>query len=67
MKLNMGTVDRVVRATLAVAIGVLYYFGLISGTAAIVLGVFAVVFILTSAVGFCPAYPLLKISTRKGE
>ncbi|TFH42444.1 MAG: DUF2892 domain-containing protein [Chrysiogenales bacterium] len=68
MKKNMGTIDRVIRMALAVLVVLLYYTGHISGTAAIILGAFAVVFIITSALGFCPLYLPLKISTmRKGK
>ena len=67
MKQNMGTLDRVGRLILAVIVGILYFTGQISGTAAIVLGIFAIAFILTSAVGHCPLYTPLKISTKKEE
>ena len=65
MKKNMGTVDRTIRILAAIAIGVLYYTGKIGGTLAIVLGVFAVVFVITSFMGRCPAYVPLGISTHK--
>jgi len=65
MKQNMGTLDRIIRFILAVIIGILYFTGQISGTAAIVLGIIAIAFILTSAVGHCPAYTPLKLSTKK--
>jgi len=65
---NMGTLDRVVRIVVALVIAGLYYTGRISGTLAIVLMVFAVVFIVTSFVSWCPAYLPFGISTRgKGE
>ena len=67
MKQNMGTLDRLIRFILAVIIGILYFTGQISGTAAIVLGVVAIAFILTSAIGHCPAYIPLKLSTKKGN
>lgn len=63
MKKNMGLIDRLIRTLLAVVIGVLYLTGEITGTAAIVLGVIAVIFLATSSVGFCPLYKLLGIST----
>lgn len=63
MKKNMGIVDRIVRTFLAVVIGVLYYLGEISGTAAIILGVIALVFLLTSLFSFCPLYYPFKLST----
>jgi uncharacterized membrane protein YcaP (DUF421 family) len=66
MKKNMGSTDKIIRILIALAIGVLYYTEAISGTTTmIVLGVFAVVFLLTSLIGFCPLYPLFGISTCK--
>jgi Na+(H+)/acetate symporter ActP len=65
MRKNMGTIDRGVRFALAVLVAVLYFTGQISGTAAIILGVVAVAFFVTSLVGTCPIYAPFKISTRK--
>lgn len=65
MKQNMGTLDRLIRTIVAIGIGVLYFTGRISGTLAIILGIFAIVFLLTSFVGWCPAYIPLGLSTRK--
>lgn len=62
---NMGSVDRVVRVVLAVAVVILYFTGAISGTAAIILGILAGIFLLTSVVGFCPLYAPFKLSTLK--
>ncbi|RME92559.1 MAG: DUF2892 domain-containing protein [Candidatus Hydrogenedentota bacterium] len=67
MKANMGLADRIIRAVIAIAIGVLYFTKQITGTAAIVLGVLAVIFLLTSLVSFCPLYVPLKLSTKKKE
>lgn len=64
MKKNMGTADRVIRALVAIAIGFLYYTNRISGTVAIVLGIFAIVFLITSFVSWCPAYLPFGWSTR---
>ena len=64
---NMGTIDRVLRALVALAIGVLWVAGIISGTVAAILGVVAVVFAATSAAGRCPAYKPFGFSTRKGD
>jgi hypothetical protein len=63
MKKNMGTIDRIIRILLAVVVVILYFTGSISGIAAIILGILAVVFILTSLIGFCPLYVPFKIST----
>ena len=65
MKQNVGSIDKVVRVLAAVVIAVLYFTGQITGTAAIILGLFAVVFLLTSAIGFCPLYLPMKLSTIK--
>lgn len=65
MKVNMGFVDRVARILVAGIIAVLYFTGQITGTAAIILGVLAIVFVLTSLVGNCPLYIPLKLNTNK--
>ncbi len=66
MKKNMHIIDRIIRTLLAVTIGVLYLADMISGAAAVILGIFALVFLLTSAVGFCPLYLYLPFM-KKGE
>jgi hypothetical protein len=65
MKKNMGVIDRLIRTLLAIIVLLLYWTGNISGLAAIILGVFAIIFIITSTISFCPLYVLLKISTRR--
>lgn len=65
MKTNMGGLDRILRIVLAVVIGVLFFLNQITGTAAVVLGIIAIIFLLTSLVGFCPLYVVLGISTKK--
>ncbi len=61
----MGFLDRTIRFILAIIIGVLYYTNVINGTLAIVLGIFAIAFILTSFISFCPLYLPFGITTRK--
>ena len=63
MRKNMGTLDRILRTVLAAAVAVLYFTGTISGMTATVLAVLAAVFLLTSAVGLCPLYSLVGLST----
>jgi len=65
MNKNMGTADRLIRTVLALIVIALYFSGQISGLAAIILGIFAVIFLLTSLISFCPLYVPLKLSTRK--
>jgi len=61
MKKNMGIADRSLRIILAIVVAVLIYLGELSGVAAIILGIFAGVFLLTSLVSFCPLYTLVGI------
>jgi len=63
MEKNMSGLDRGLRILIAVAVGVLYYTGVISGTLGIILGVVALIFLLTSFVSICPLYTVLGIST----
>lgn len=63
MKLNMSILDRVIRLITGLVIGFLYFTGLISGTAGLIVLIIGIVFFLTSLVGFCPLYSLLRIST----
>jgi len=65
MKANMGNADRVIRIIVALTIGALYYFGVINGLVATILGVLAVVFVLTSLVNFCPLYTIFGLNTKK--
>ena len=67
MKKNMGTIDRIIRAIIAVIIAILYFTGQISGLAAIILGIIAVAFLVTSFLSWCPGYLPFGISTRKED
>ena len=51
MKKNMGAADRTIRILVAIVIAALYFTGVIGGWLAIVLGIVAVVFLLTSIFG----------------
>ncbi len=65
MKRNMGIADRIIRVVVAAVVAVLYATGQLSAAASIVLGILAVVFLVTSAVGFCPLYLLFGLSTKR--
>lgn len=67
MKQNMGAADKLVRILIAMVIVGLYFANIITGTVAIVLLVFAGIFILTSFISFCPLYLPFGISTKKKE
>jgi hypothetical protein len=65
MKKNMGSTDKMIRSAIGIVIAILYYSGIINGTLAIVLLAFAIVFLLTSFISFCPLYTILGINTNK--
>lgn len=61
----MGSTDKILRSLAAIIALVLYLTGTVSGTIGVILVVVAVIFVLTSLVGFCPLYAPLGISTCK--
>lgn len=65
MKKNMGYTDKIIRILLAFVVVVLYYTKVLTGTAAIVSGIIALVLLATSFINFCPIYALLGIRTNK--
>jgi len=64
MTKNMGSIDRALRLSVVVAIAAAYFMGGLSGTVAILSGVIATAFLLTSLVGTCPMYLPFSFSTR---
>lgn len=68
MKANEGTADRAVRlvAGIAALIVAWLWLGLAAGAiAGILVGAVGLVLIITAAVGYCPAYRLVGLSTCK--
>jgi len=63
MKKNMGLIDRSLRIIMAIVIAVLIYLGELTGTAAVILGIFAGMFLLTSLGSFCRLCPVLGMNT----
>jgi len=63
MKANMGTVDRVIRAIVGIALIASWPLGLLEGTLAIVLPVVGAVLLVTAMLRWCPPYMLLGINT----
>ena len=61
----MGTLDKGIRFVIAIAIALLYYFDIITGTLAYILIAVAIIFLLTSFINFCPLYTLFGINTCK--
>ena len=65
MKKNMNIIHRAIRIVLALAAGVLVALGVVTGPFAVVLAVFALVFLVTSFFAVCPIYTIMGISTRR--
>jgi uncharacterized membrane protein HdeD (DUF308 family) len=63
--INEAGWDRVVRVVLGLVLLGLYFFGVVAGTAGIVVLVVGALALLTGLVGFCPMYRLLNIRTNK--
>jgi hypothetical protein len=60
---NESNVDRTVRALVGAVLLIAWVAGWLTGTLAVVLGVVGIVLVATAAMGFCPMYRLLGIST----
>jgi hypothetical protein len=65
MKKNMGSTDKTIRIIAAIAIAILYFTHVITGTVGIVMLILAAIFVLTSFISFCPLYAPFGISTCK--
>lgn len=63
MKKNMGSFDRTLRIILAIVVGILIFTNQLSGLAAVILSIIAIIFLITGFVGFCPLYAPFKIQT----
>ncbi len=62
---NMVPLDRAIRVGVAGVAGVLILTGVVQGVFAILLGLLAIVFVLTSAVSFCPLYKPFGLNTNR--
>lgn len=65
MTANMGTADRTVRIILALVFIAAIALGWITGPLAIIAGILAAVFILTSVVRVCPLYLPFGLKTNR--
>jgi len=61
---NLHIIERIIRIIIGVVIAIFYFNGLITGLAATILGLIAIVAIVTGLIGYCPIYHLLGISTK---
>ncbi|HEY5185289.1 MAG TPA: DUF2892 domain-containing protein [Actinomycetes bacterium] len=67
MTANVGTADRVIRVVLAVVAAIVGFSVGAGSVLGIVLLVIAAVLLVTAAVGFCPLYRLVGLSTSKAK
>ncbi len=63
---NEGALDRAIRLALGIAAGVAV-FTILTGFWQIIGAVVAAILLVTAAVGFCPIYALLHLSTRRRD
>ena len=63
---NIGSVDRIIRIVLGLALLVIGFF-VLGGPAGTVVGVIGFIPLLTGLVGWCPLYRAFKFSTRSGS
>jgi len=64
LSLNVGGFDQILRLTLGVVLIALAYFGILSGTGAIIAYVAAAIAIATGLIKFCPLYAILGINKK---
>jgi hypothetical protein len=65
MKTNESNLDRVARGVVGIGLFALYFTGIVNGIAGYILLAVGAILLITAAVGFCPLYALLKISTKR--
>ncbi len=65
MKINMGILDRTIRAFLNIAVMLAYIYGIFGGAAEAILISVAGLLLWTGIFGFCPLYMALDIRTNR--
>lgn len=66
LKKNMGTLDKTIRISIALILLGMYIGGNIPEvTLSLLVFIVSVIFLITSLIGFCPIYALLKLTTKK--
>jgi hypothetical protein len=63
MKHNVGKIDRIIRISIAITIGILFFFNIIEGKLANILGPIGVILAMTSLRQCCPLYAILGMGT----
>lgn len=62
-KTNMGGMDRAIRAIVGIILLALYFMGTVTGAIGWVALIVGILLLATAALGWCPPYSLLGIST----
>ena len=65
MRVNEAVWDRVIRVVMGLLLLYLGWGGIVTGTPGTVIKWLGFLPLLTGAIGYCPAYPLLGIRTKK--
>ncbi len=63
MKKNIGKTDKTIRLVMAIIAAGIYFGGFLPSVYGLVLLVIAIVFVVTSALNFCPLYAIFGIKT----
>jgi hypothetical protein len=63
MKKNVGIYDTIIRIIFAIVVAILFFTNAINGVWAIVLGILAIVLLVTGLLGFCPLYAIIGVRT----
>lgn len=61
---NEGTIDRVIRSVLGIALAAVAVAGAVSAPWLYVVWVVAAIALVTGVVGFCPLYVLFRVNTK---
>ena len=67
MVINMGGLDRIIRAVIALGIAGLIATGVVSGIFAVILGAIGIILLATAIAGSCALYWPFKLSTRRSS
>jgi len=57
--------DRIVRVVLGLVLLYLWLGNVLSGAAAVIVGIIGIILLVTGVVGFCPLYRVLGFATKK--
>ena len=65
MKKNVGQTDRMIRIVVGVALLILRFASILTGTMGVIAIVVGIILIATGFLNFCPIWAALKINTKK--